>query len=247
MRTSIDSDYLGGKSLTGQQLVFLNALTDGKWAREESEEWAPPAAKWYERREIRKKIGLKTFNPSILSERIITPLESDGIVEQARGRKKTIKVVRIRKDIDEQWLHKLVIQSTLPLIYKPGKRTKSEDTIDIYEGMYKKSHKALDRLEKIEKEQANDKEAEYWRNKLQEFDLQDWRELVKIEKLIYNTLKPVGQRCCESGMCSAEVCPMLKHPGRAFMIACMVRDWSELSRQMDSLSEGQPAPSRTET
>lgn len=247
MRTSKDIDYSDDANLTGQQLVFLNALTDGKWAREKSEGWSPSSDKWYERSEIRKKMGLKTFTPSILSERIIKPLELTGIVEQKVGRKKTMKVVRIRKEFGELRLHSLVIRSALPILTRKrppatNKQNSGKNPITIYNGMYKKSCKVLSNLENIEKEQKAKDDAAYWEQRLQEFDHQDWRELVKIEKLIYNTLKPVGQRCCESGTCSAEECPMLIHRGIAFMIACMVRDWSELSRQMDSLSWGQQAP-----
>ena len=239
MRTLEDSDYRGGLNLTGQQLVFLNALTDRKWAQKESEEWAPLADKWYDRSEIRKKMGLKIFNPSILSERIITPLESAGIVEQMElpvkeGWKKMKKVVRIRKNVDKRLLHELVIRSALNSMRK---RTGDESTTKIYEGMYKKSWKVLDYLEKIEKERVDNEEAEYWKERLQYVDYQDWRELIKIEKRIHETLKQVGQRCCESGICSAEKCPMLKLPGMAFIIAGVVRDWSELSRQMASFPE----------
>lgn len=250
MRTSQDSDYLEGIKLTGQQLVFLNALTDGKWAQEEIDGWAPRADKWYERSEIKKKIGLK--HSSILSERIITPLESAEIVEQMElpikeGWKKMKKVVRIRKDFGERRLHGLVIWSALPLIRG---QTGEKSAIKICEGMYKKSWKVLSILDEIEKERAEKEEAKYWEQRFQEFD--NVPELITIEKRIYKILKQTGQRCCESSMCSmcpiskrpvmARECPMLKRPGMAFMIACEVSDWRELSRRMDSPSEEPASP-----
>lgn len=66
-------------------------------------------------------MGLKTYNPSILPERIIEPLESMGLVEQEKrpekeGSRKKIVFVRIKKYPD------LLLLMNLKDLYQEGER-----------------------------------------------------------------------------------------------------------------------------
>ena len=198
MRTSIDS------YLTGQQLEALFILRDGEW---------------HDRKYIHSKIGFKKFNYSIISERIIKPLEANGIIEQEErpGTKK--KFVRIRKDHDTQTLykiHSLITHSANDQVMKY--RHKNAERAKFFLTIRDESIKKLDELEKLEEEE----ETEYWAQRMQAMDSENWRELIRLQKLIYDELKTRCKPCCKNNGLHEADCYLLKKPGAAFMIASML-------------------------
>lgn len=125
MRTLDDIDLL-----TAQQLEFLCAISDGGW---------------YDRKSIRKKMGMKKLIPSILSERVIKPLEAKGIIEQEErplkdGSRKMKKVTRIREDID------LLLLMNLRDSYQTLLKNSNEKQDKRGEMLYQKAYEALDNL-----------------------------------------------------------------------------------------------------
>lgn len=204
MRTSINSDFL-----TELQLVALDILLkDGEW---------------HDRKDIHKKIGFKKFSYSIISERIIKPLEKKGIVEQEErpGTKK--KFIRIKRDLDEQSLnefHLLVEYSSNNVVMKY--RKKDAERANLFLEMRNRSIKKLSELEEIQEKKEHTKEAEYWAKRNQKMDSDSWRKLVDVEKLIYETLKPGCKDCCKTGKCREANCYPLKKPGLAFKIAVLL-------------------------
>lgn len=198
MRTSIDS------YLTGQQLEALFILRDGEW---------------HDRKYIHSKIGFKKFNYSIISERIIKPLEANGIIEQEErpGTKK--KFVRIRKDHDTQTLykiHSLITHSANDQVMKY--QHKNAERAKFFLTIRDESIKKLDELEKLEEEE----ETEYWAQRMQAMDSENWRELIRLQKLIYDELKTRCKPCCKNNGLHEADCYLLKKPGAAFMIASML-------------------------
>ncbi|GAB6265519.1 MAG: hypothetical protein STSR0001_09640 [Methanothrix sp.] len=120
MRTSIDSDLL-----TRQQLEALFILNDGEW---------------YDRKDIHKKMGFKKFDYSIISERIIKPLEVKGIIEQ-EGREGTRRLfARIKKDIDLLLLMNL--RDSYQILWTRAHERKD----DKREKLYQKAYEMFDSL-----------------------------------------------------------------------------------------------------
>ncbi|GEM_PF-3008134 len=125
VRTLDDIDLL-----TTQQLEFLCAISDGEW---------------HDRKFIREKMGMKKLIPSILSERIIKPLEAKGIIEQEErpvkeGSKKMKKCARIRKEIN------LLLLMDLRDSYQTLLKNSKEKQDKIGEMLYQRAFEALDNL-----------------------------------------------------------------------------------------------------
>ena len=202
MRTSLDS------YLTGQQLEALFILRDGEW---------------HDRRYIHSKIGFKKFNYSIISERIIKPLETKGIIEQEERPGTMKKFVRIRKDHDTQTLykiHSLIMHSANDQVMKY--RHKNAEQAKFFLAIRDESIKKLDELEKLGEEENRKEETKYWAQQMQAMDSENWRELIRLQKLIYDELKTRCKPCCKiNGLREAD-CHLLKKPGAAFMIASML-------------------------
>jgi hypothetical protein len=233
MRTPIDIDLL-----TGQQLEALHILNDGEWR---------------DRTYIHNKIGFKKFDYSIISERIIKPLEAKGIVEQEGrptedGARREKKFVRIKSDVDPRQFHELIRQSALFMINKYRvqkkrsmeqkknlKRGVKKDAADIYEKMYYESARELLKLEKLEEERQQEEESEdeneYWARRFQIYHSEPWHKLLEAERIVYNTLKPRCKRCREAHDICKDDCYPLKRPGVSFTIATMLN--KELCDEID--------------
>ena len=174
MRMSINSDLL-----TEQQIKALSFLHDGKW---------------HDRKYIHNKMGFKKYDYSIISERIIKPLVSRGIVEQEErpGTKK--KFARIRKDLDKQSLL-LIEYSAVKLVMKY--RGKNREKVKFFSEIKRKSIKKLAELEKLEEERRQRLKDEYWKNKESSIPYSEsWPKLIAAAKIIADRfereLKPLN-------------------------------------------------------
>lgn len=171
-----------GDLLTEQQLNALLILQDGEW---------------HDRRDIHSKLRFKKYNYSIISERIIKPLEEIGLIEQEErpGTKK--KFVRIRIDLDDQGLqelHSLIMFSANELDIKYMKKDK--ERADFFRAVVLKSDKKLGELEKLEEERRQRSKEEFWRNKESSIPYSEsWPKLIAMAKAIAdrfeNALKPL--------------------------------------------------------
>ncbi|OPX77811.1 MAG: hypothetical protein A4E45_01755 [Methanosaeta sp. PtaB.Bin039] len=232
LRTLNDSDLL-----TGQQLVFLDSLADGEW---------------HDRKFIRGKMKLKKLIPSILSERIIKPMEEKGLVEQEEvpvreGSRKMKKLVRLRKDVYQYRRSLLVFHSTLAMLdkyraqqrqQKKLKRGIKQDDFTIYSRMYYESARHLRTLEKIGEERQRLDEAKFWEEWSDEINSEPWHQLVELHKLVYSTLKSGCERCCEAKGCPEGDCYPLRRPGISFIIASKIADkWKPCDAKNPPVSE----------
>ena len=177
MRMSIDCDLL-----TGQQLEALSFLRDEEW---------------HDRKYIHNKMGFKKYDYSIISERIIKPLEAKGIVEQEERPGTRKKFVRIRKDLDEQSLHELhllIEYSANKLVMKY--KGKNSEQAKFFLGIRDESIKKLRDLEKLEEEHRQRLKEEYWKNRASSIPYSEsWPKLIDAAKLIADrfekTMKPL--------------------------------------------------------
>jgi hypothetical protein len=207
MRTPIDIDLL-----TGQQLEALHILHDGEWR---------------DRKYIHNKMKFKKFAYSIISERIIKPLEAKGIVEQEDrptedGARREKKVVRIKKDIDEHTLHSLIDYSANDLVMKY--RKKSAERANFFLTMRNESIKKLLDIEKLEEERRQRSKEEYWKNKESSIPYSEsWPKLIAVAKAIAdrfeNALKPLAGMPSRPHQLTFE--RIIEHiPNTAFLAAC---------------------------
>lgn len=120
-----------GKEFTDQQLECLCILADGEW---------------HDRNEIRQKMGLKMIHSNI-SSRLIGPIAEIGLVEQEErplkdGSKKTKKVIRISRDINDYAFFHIISNSAERLAAKYGrideKRKFYSDMADTFQDKIKR-------------------------------------------------------------------------------------------------------------
>ena len=205
MKTTVPDNLSPG--LTDQQLECLQILIDGHW---------------HDRNEIRQKI--RNYIPANISGRIIGPLEKRSIVEQEErpvqdGSRKLKKFVRIKKDIDEDWLHSLIEYSANYLVVKYSKK-KCSERANFFLNVRNSSIKRRDELEKLEEERRQKEEEAYWTSRFQRDDSESWHELTATEKNVYEILRSRCHRCFETGRIQEEDC--LKGTYTSFLIACRV-------------------------
>lgn len=187
MRTLEHTDNQENK-LTHHQVVTIGALLDGNW---------------HDREYVREELGLKTLSRSIISERILKPLEKMHLIEQkemlpknATEGKRKRKFVRIGKDIDEHRLHMLIFTSANDAFCKYRGRADKMRDCKILLNLSDRSRAICVKLEKQEEERKRKSNEEYWRQKESIYlGSESGSKLIaaakKIEGIFENRLKPL--------------------------------------------------------
>lgn len=135
MRILKHIDYVEKDIFTPHQVTLLSALLDGDW---------------HDRDYIRKKLNLKKLSRSIISARILKPLEELGLIEQEemlppkeKGKlqnKRKKKYVRMRKNPDLLFL--MTKRDLYQDLYERAKIKKDEKK----ETLYKTAYDIIDKL-----------------------------------------------------------------------------------------------------
>lgn len=164
----------------GKQLECLHILIDGNW---------------HDRRELSQK--LKIFVPANVSGRIVRPLEKSGIIEQEErpdkeGSRRMKKFVRIRKDLDEEWL--LEVLSLL--------KSRADELVTKYEGknaaerakiFFTMKIDFIKKIDELEERRRRAKE-KYWKEKESKVpNSESWLKFVHAARVIAERFENVSK------------------------------------------------------